>query len=100
MTSTSYCPRAHGGAWYESHSGRREFEIHVWGLKRLAGKRVTVRVHGALVGRMLVSARGGAHLDRHGGVPAMAAGNRVRVTWSGHLASSGRLRGMHHHMGM
>jgi len=98
MNATSNYPNARGGARYESHSGSREFEIHIAGIQKLAGKRVVVRAHGALVGRMRVSQHGRAHLDRHAGVPSMRAGDRIRVrTKSGTLVTFGTLRNRHHH---
>lgn len=98
MSSTSTYPHCYGGVWYESHHGWREFEITLHGISGLNGKRLTVRVHGDVVGQMLVHS-GYAHMDRHTGLPTMAAGNWVRVrTGSGTLVSAGQLRSMHHHM--
>lgn len=95
MSSTSAYPHCYGGARYESHSGWREFEINLHGIRSLSGKTVIVRVHGAFVGRMRVHADGYAHLYRNSGVPTMAADNIVRVrTKSGTLVSSGRLHRM------
>ena len=97
MASTSAYPNGHGGAWYESGRGWREFEINLRGIQALSGKTLTVRVHGARVGRMRVH-HGYAHLDRHRGLPTMASGNWVRVrTGTGTLVSSGRLHRTHHH---
>jgi hypothetical protein len=99
MNASAAYPNAHGGARYESHTDWREFEIHVAGIKKLAGKRLVVRAHGALVGRMRVSPYGRAHLYRHSDVPSMQSGDRIRVrTKSGTLVTSGTLRNMHHHM--
>ena len=92
MQPTSAQPRAHGEAEFDQEGGFREFEISVHHIRGLAGHRVAVRVHGALVGRMLVRSDGFAHLDRHRGVPDMHAGNIVRVrTSGGALVSRGRL---------
>jgi hypothetical protein len=100
MVSTANFPHAYGGARYESHHGWREFEINLNGIKKLAGKTVTVRVHGTIVGQMHVSQYGHAHLYRHNGLPSMTAGNAIRVrTKSGTLVSRGTFRGMHHHHG-
>ena len=97
MNSTTAYPNAHGGTRYESHTDWREFEIHVAGIQNLAGKRLVVRAHGALVGRMRVSQYGRAHLYRHTGVPSMQGGDRIRVrTKAGTLVTSGTLRNMHH----
>lgn len=98
MHPTAAYPSAHGGAWYESHRGWREFNLHLWGIKKLAGKRVTVTVHGAYVGRMRVSSYGTGHLYRHHGMPRCGRGDRIQVrTASGTLVSYGTLR-RHHHM--
>ena len=64
MHATSAYPYAHGGASYDGHRGWRAFGIQVGGIQKLAGKTVTVTVHGALVGRMRVSQYGTAHLYR------------------------------------
>lgn len=98
MHSTAAYPHAHGGARYERHHGSREFAITIRGIKRLAGKRVTVTVHGAVVGRMRVPGSGKAHMYRHGGVPRCSRGDVVRVrTRTGALVSHGRLHHRHHH---
>ncbi|MGZ4493700.1 MAG: hypothetical protein ACXVWU_03270 [Nocardioides sp.] len=91
MHATAAFPHARGHAEYESDSHGREFEISVAGVRALAGRRLIVRVHGDVVGRMTVNHDGRAHLDRHG-VPRMAAGNVVRVrTGSGRLVTYGVL---------
>ena len=79
LDPSSAFPRAHGWARYESHPGWREFEVQVWNMRSLAGKRVTVRVHGTFVGTMRVGPWGGAHMFRRGGLPSMGAGDVVRV---------------------
>lgn len=101
MHPTAAYPNAYGGAWYESHTGWREFSIHVRGIRSLAGKRLVVRVHGTFVGRMRVSQYGRAHLYRRTGLPRMQSGDmvRVRTSW-GTLVSYGRLHTMRHHMMM
>ena len=92
MHSTAAFPNASGHAEYESDSNGREFEISIAGVQALAGHRVTVRVHGDLVGRMTVGSLGRAHLDRHSGVPAMTAGDVVRErTGSSRLVTYGTL---------
>ncbi len=91
MRGSAAFPGAHGKAEYEAEHGARHFEIEMH-IARLHNRVVTVRVHGALVGRMHVSSGGYAHLDLHSGVPTMAAGNGVRVrTHSGRLVSRGTL---------
>jgi len=92
LRPTAAFPHAHGQADYEAEHGMRHFELELHGVRGLHGRLVTVRVHGAFVGRVRVGAQGEAHLDKHGGVPRMAAGNVVRVrTMSGRLVSHGTL---------
>jgi hypothetical protein len=92
MRSTAAFPNARGHAEYESDSNGREFEISIAGVRALAGHRLIVRMHGDFVGRMTVGSLGRAHLDRHSGVPRMAAGTVVRVrTGSGRLVTYGTL---------
>jgi hypothetical protein len=99
MRATSAYPNAHGGARYEAHHGWREFELHLRGIRSLAGSRVTVTAHGSFVGKMKVTSYGTAHLRRHNSGPRMHAGDVIRVrTKSGKLVSRGTLRRMHHHM--
>ena len=50
MVHTAAYPNARGGAEYEAERGRREFEIHIRGVRALHGKLLTVRVHGTFVG--------------------------------------------------
>ncbi len=96
MVHTASFPQVRGGAEYEAEHGQREFDIHIRGVRVLHGKLLTVRVHGAFVGRMRVGTGGRAHLERHRGVPAMAAGNVVRVrTASGKLVTYGTLHRDH-----
>ena len=91
MRASAAFPRVHGLAEYYVGSG--DFEMVIHHVQGLAGKRVTVRVHGAFVGRALVRSNGSAWLDRHRGVPAMHAGNVVRVRApGGSLVSRGTLR--------
>lgn len=90
MLDTVACPNARGGASYDGEHGRREFEIHIRGVRALHGKLLTVRVHGTFVGRMRVGTYGRAHLERHSGVPRMAAGDTMRVrTPAGRLVTHG-----------
>ncbi len=90
--STSPYPTARGHAEYESDNGGREFEVSLTGLRTLYGHRVTVRVHGNVVGTITVNRYGRAHLERHSGVPTTDAGNLVRVrTASGTLVTYGTM---------
>lgn len=93
MQPTTAAPQTRGHAEYEVDDDGRTFEISVTVGRRLAGARLVVRVHGDLVGSMTVRPSLGAHLERHRGVPAMTAGDVVRVrTGSGRLVASGTLR--------
>jgi hypothetical protein len=90
MHATSAYPNARGEAEYDAERGRREFDMSIAGVRSLAGKRLTVRVHGDFVGKMTVNRYGRAHLERHSGVPKTSVGNVVRVrTSSGKLVSYG-----------
>ncbi|MFC5179360.1 hypothetical protein [Nocardioides taihuensis] len=96
MQSTSAFPHAHGHAEYESDASGREFEISIAGVPGLSGDRLTVRVQGDLVGRVTVNSSGRAHLDKHSGVPRMAADDVVRVrTAAERLVAHGTLHPDH-----
>jgi hypothetical protein len=78
-------------------STKREVEVTVSGIRRLAGRRVTVYVNGRKVGTMRVSSTGRAHRDwstSHGqSVPSATAGSTVKIrTTGGTLIASGRYR--------
>ena len=90
MNPTQAQPTAHGHAEYDADRSGREFEIRVKGLHGLAGHRLVVRVHGDRVGKMTVH-HGVAHMDRESGVPAMSAGDVIKVRASGALVSRGTL---------
>lgn len=91
MVGSAAFPGAHGKAGYEVEHGTRHFDMEMH-IARLHNVLVTVRVHGALIGRMRVNARGYAHLEKRSGVPKMATGNVVRVRMqSGRLVSHGTL---------
>ncbi|HET8604399.1 MAG TPA: hypothetical protein VFM09_10750 [Marmoricola sp.] len=95
MHPTAAYPSARGSASYEADHEGTEFELHLAGIGKLAGKRVTVRVHGSFVGRMRVTAAGTASLHRRGG-PTCGRGDAVRVrTGAGTLVSSGRFVSEH-----
>ena len=89
-------PSARGDASYEVDHGVRELEVHLRGVPELAGHRLVVRVHGARMGTVTVSAAGTAHLDRHRGVGACAAGDRVRVRTAGGTLVGGGTLHRHH----
>ena len=85
-------PRATGRATFELGNDGRELHVRVTHIARLAGRHLTVFVHGVRAGSMTVSAAGNAHLDRHG-VPATKAGQAIRVrTMAGALVASGTFR--------
>jgi hypothetical protein len=88
-------PNASGDAKLKRDGTEREFEAEVEHVRRLAGKRLTVFVHGARVGRMTVGGLGRAELDRSTElgqkVPAVSNGDRVNVrTAAGTLVVTGR----------
>jgi hypothetical protein len=88
-------PHATGSARFESGNHGRELTVTVSHIARLAGRHLTVFVHGARAGTMTVSRTGVAHLHHHG-VPACRAGQRVRVrTGTGTLVASGIFRRHH-----
>lgn len=96
---TKAYPNARGHAEYHAdedhhHPGMdEEFDVWVRGVKKLAGKRVRVFVHGDLMGRMRVTQHGRAHLHRHNGLPNIQEGWTVRVrTKSGKLVTYGKFR--------
>lgn len=92
MHATAHYPSARGHAEYENDAEGREFDLSLAGLRALAGHRVVVRVRGRVVARPMVGSRGRVHVDRHAGVPKMAAGNVVRVRAPGGAeASAGTL---------
>lgn len=88
-------PNATGSAKYTKDGTKREFEAQVEHVRSLAGKRLTVFVHGTRVGTMRVGNLGRAQLNRSTElgqrVPQVTAGNRVNVrTAAGTLVATGR----------
>jgi hypothetical protein len=86
---------ARGNSEYDVQGGRREADVEVSGVSRLAGKRVTVYISGKKIGTMTVSRRGRAEREwsnaRGQFVPVAGAGSQVRVrTANGALIASGR----------
>lgn len=87
-------PGARGHSEYDQEGAKRELEVTVR-VAGLAGRSVTVRVHGTFVGRIHVSGRGVAHREwetEHGNrVPRVSAGDIIRINApSGRLVASGR----------
>ena len=88
-------PNATGSAKFKKDGAKREFEAQVEHVRSLAGKRVTVFVHGTRVGTIMVGGLGKAHLNRSTelgqSVPQVSAGNRVNVrTAGGALVATGK----------
>lgn len=88
---------------YDSHHAGMDEEFHLVlrGVKKLAGKRVRVFVHGDLVGRVRVNDNGRARLHRHDDVGDVHDGWGVRVrTRSGKLVAYSSFDGHmdDHHM--
>lgn len=89
LWGSSTYPRVRGHADYMS-SWRRQLNVSIWNARRLAGHWVTVYVHGTRVGTMKVWRDGEAHMYRHRGIPAVSAGQRIKIrTHSGTLVASG-----------
>jgi hypothetical protein len=94
LTASSDFSGARGDSEYEREGTKREVEVTVSGISRLAGQRVGVYVDGRKVGTMRVSTRGRAHREwstSHGrSVPSARAGSSLRVrTAGGTLIASG-----------
>lgn len=88
-----------GGTEVPSSASGSPRSIRVGGIQKLAGKTVTVTVHGAVVGRMRVSQYGTAHLYRRAGMPRHTGGDVVRVgTRAGTLVTYGTMRHRYHRM--
>jgi hypothetical protein len=86
---------ATGSAKFKKDGTKREFEAQVEHVRSLAGKRLTVFVHGTKVGTMRVGNLGRAQLNRSTelgqSVPKVSAGNRVNVrTAGGTLVATGK----------
>ena len=84
-----------GEAKWTSKSGERELEVQIQDATKLAGKRLTVRIGGTVVGHMKVTALGQARLVKRTqagqSVPTSVAGKAVKIrTSSGMLVASGR----------
>ena len=88
-------PNASGAAKLKRDGAKREFEAEVEHVRSLAGKRLTVFVHGTKVGTMRVGGLGRAELsrstERGQRVPQASKGNRVNIrTAAGTLVVTGR----------
>jgi hypothetical protein len=90
-------PGARGHSEYDREGTKREVDVTVTGISRLAGHRVGVYVSGSKVGTVRVSSAGRAHREwstDHGqAVPGATAGSTVRIrTGGGTLIAAGRYR--------
>ena len=95
LSGSSAFPSVNGEAKWKSKGGERELEIQIQDATKLAGKRLSVRIGGKLVGHMKVSALGRARLVKSTqagqSVPASVAGKAVKIsTAGGSLVASGR----------
>ena len=95
LSGSSAFPGVNGEAKWKSKGGERELEIQIQDATKLAGKRLSVRIGGKLVGHMRVSALGRARLVKSTqagqSVPASVAGKAVKIsTAGGSLVASGR----------
>ena len=95
LSGSSAFPGVNGEAKWKSKGGERELEIQIQDATKLAGKRLSVRIGGKLVGHMKVSALGRARLVKSTqagqSVPASVAGKAVKIsTAGGSLVASGR----------
>lgn len=100
LTHAKGFPHARGPVVYHSshdshHAGMdEEFHLVLRGVKRLAGKRVRVLVHGDLMGRVRINEDGRARLHRHDGLGDMHDGWGIRVrTGSGKLVARAQFDG-------
>jgi hypothetical protein len=97
LAGSAAYPNAAGRSTLERSSGKREIDVTVTHVARLAGQRLVVFVDGKRVGTLRVSAAGRAHRSwetNHGQfVPRASAGDRVTVrTTVGRLV----VRGTYH----
>ena len=88
-------PNARGSAQYQAQPGQREFQAEVEHIASLAGKKVSFRVNGSLIGTRTVSSLGKAEISRNTefgqAVPHITHGSLVTVRNSaGRLIASGR----------
>ena len=88
---------AFSGGYDSHHAGmKEEFHLVLRGVKKLAGERLEVFVHGDLVGGARVNDNGRARLHRHDDVGDMHDGWRIRVrTRSGKLVAYSSFRRAH-----
>ena len=95
LSGSAAFPAVNGEAKWKAKGGERELEVQIQDAKRLAGKRLTVRIGGKVMGHMRVSALGRARLVKGTqagqSVPTSVTGKGVRITTAGGaLVASGR----------
>jgi hypothetical protein len=95
LSGSAAFPGVNGEAEWKAKEGERELEVQIQDAKKLAGKRLTVRIGGKVVGHMKVSALGRARLVKSTqagqSVPRSVAGKGVKIrTGGGALVASGR----------
>lgn len=95
LSGSAAFPAVNGEAKWKAKDGERELEVQIEDAKRLAGKRLTVRIGGKVMGHMRVSALGRARLvrDTQAGqsVPTSVTGKGVRIrTAGGSLVAGGK----------
>ena len=94
LSGSAAFPGVNGEAKWKSKEGERELEVQIEDAKKLAGKRLAVRIDGKLMGHMTVNALGRARLVKSTqagqSVPASVAGKTVKIrTSAGALVASG-----------
>ncbi len=95
LSGSSTYPGVNGEAKWKAKDGDRELEVQIEDARRLAGKRLAVRIDGKLVGYMTVNSLGRARLAKSTElgqrVPVSVTGDAVRIrTAGGTLVASGR----------
>jgi hypothetical protein len=95
LSGSAAYPAVNGEAKWKSKEGERELEVQIEDAKRLAGKRLAVRIGGKLMGFMRVSALGRGRLvkstEAGQSVPTSVTGKAVKIkTGGGTVVASGR----------
>lgn len=94
LKGSSAFPAVNGAAKWKSKGGERELEIQIEDAAQLKGKRLTVKIGGATIGKMTVSSLGRARLTRRTeagqSVPTSILGKSLRVlTAQGNVVALG-----------
>jgi hypothetical protein len=95
LSGSAAFPGVNGEAKWKSKEGERELEVQIEDATKLAGKRLTVRIGGTIVGHMKVNSLGRARLVKSTqsgqSVTTSVAGKTVKIrTGNGTLVASGR----------